>query len=179
MISTGELAERQIDVESDGVEAEVEGEGEVLDEVARQDTSSTSSLGNLGKINMSRKGNLIKNWEELSVTHLKPGQGSDEKADCEIAEKDDGHLAVEVISQAFLETVRSQRHDKEHNAEKRNGILIIEGLSAHLMMIATGWKSLVNSVHQLYGSEEENIAEQLNPIFFSRCCLNISRSPVS
>ena len=67
---------------------------------------------------MSRKGNLIKNWEELSVTHLKPGQGSDEKADCEIAEKDDGHLAVQVISQAFLESVGGQRHDKEHNAEK-------------------------------------------------------------
>ena len=53
---------------------------------------------------------------------LKPGQGSNEEADCEIAEKDDSHLAVQVIPQAFLESVGSQRHDEEYNAEQRNGI---------------------------------------------------------
>ena len=45
-----------------------------------------------------------------------------EEADCEVAEKDDSHLAVQVIPQAFLESVGSQRHDEEYNAEQRNGI---------------------------------------------------------
>ena len=123
MITTGELAERQIDVESDGVEAEEEGEEEILDEVTGQDTTSASSLGSLEQINMRKKSwrNLMKNSFE-SGGNLKPGQGSNEEADCEIAEKDDSHLAVQVISQAFLEGVGSQRHDEEHNTEQRNGI---------------------------------------------------------
>ena len=54
LITTGEPAERQIDVESDGVEGGEEGEEEILDEVAGQDTTCTSSLGNLGQVNMTR-----------------------------------------------------------------------------------------------------------------------------
>ena len=47
MIITGDLAKRQIDVDSDGVEREEEGEEEILDEVAGQNTAYASSLGNL------------------------------------------------------------------------------------------------------------------------------------
>ena len=71
MITTGELAERQIDVESDGVEAEEEGEEEILDEVAGQDTTSASSLGSLEQVNMRKKSwrNLTKNSLERVSVH--------------------------------------------------------------------------------------------------------------
>ena len=50
MIITGDLAKRQIDVDSDGVEREEEGEEEILDEVAGQNTANASSLGDLGQM---------------------------------------------------------------------------------------------------------------------------------
>ena len=55
LITTGEHAKRQIDVESNGVEGGKEGEEEILDEVAGQNTTCTSTLGNLGQINIRKK----------------------------------------------------------------------------------------------------------------------------
>ena len=60
--------------------------------------------------------------DESGLPDLKPGKDGDEEAGCEIAKEDDSHLAVQVIPQAFLESVGSQRHDEEYNAEQRNGI---------------------------------------------------------
>ena len=74
MITTGELAERQIDVESDGVEAEEEGEEEILNEVTGQDTTSASSLGSLEQVNMRKKSwrNLTKNSLERVSVQVRP-----------------------------------------------------------------------------------------------------------
>ena len=56
--------------------------------------------------------------DESGLPDLKPGKDGDEEAGCEIAKEDDSHLAVQVISQAFLKGVGNQRNDQEYDAEK-------------------------------------------------------------
>ena len=58
--------------------------------------------------------------DESGLPDLKPGKDGDEEAGCEIAKEDDSHLAVQVISQAFLKGVGNQRNDQEYDAEKNH-----------------------------------------------------------
>ena len=56
--------------------------------------------------------------DESGLPDLKPGKDGNEEAGCEVAKEDDSHLAVQVISQAFLKGVGNQRNDQEYDAEK-------------------------------------------------------------
>ena len=97
--ATSTATEGQVDGDGEGVEPEEECKEEILDEVAREGAAGGADLG-----------------------QLQPGGEGDQEADDQVSDKEDGHLAHQVLSQAWHQDVGGQG---EHHEDNTGALIII------------------------------------------------------